>query len=190
MGRRKAEQRIRQGDSWGSPGSGRSDLSFHYSREERLSMAAAPKTPGAQGFLRRHRGLLIILADIAILLILGLVALRFFGPPASSARLGAYSASLRGLQYGEVVFATVTVRRVGADDRPEDRGERVYVRFALGRNAPESETFFDSAALPRLKGQEVVLQAALPFDEAGERVYAEVQVEERSARLSLPRSAW
>jgi len=190
MARGKGQERTREGDSWESPGSQRSDLSFHYSRDDRLSMAAAPKPPGAQGFFRRHRSLLIILADIAILMILGLVALRFFGPPASSARVGPYSASLRGLQYGDVVFATLTVRRVGADNQAEQPGERVFVRFALRRNAPESESFFDSAPPPRLKGQEVVLRASLPFDEAGERVYAEVQAEERSVRLSLPKSAW
>lgn len=153
-------------------------------------MPAAPVPPGGGSFLRRNRSLLIILADIAILLVLGLVAYRFLGSPGGSARLGEYTLSLRALRYGEVVFATVTVERAGgARGRAEGAEERVFARFAWSRSASDAESHFDSAPAPPPE-EEVLLQAALPLEAASERLYAEVRAGGESARLSLPSSAW
>jgi len=179
------------------PGPGQSELDFHYSRDARLSLPTAPRRPPRQSFFRRHRGLLIILADIAILVILGFVFLFFFGPPDSTAKIGGYRVTLRALRYGEAVFATVSVRGEGGAREGQADGSggavdssRVFVRFALSRNAPDSESFFDSAPLPGEPQSEVVMRAALPFRDEPSRLYAEVRIGQGSALLSLPKTAW
>jgi hypothetical protein len=172
-------------DTSEQPDERRFDLDFHYHRRERLSLPTAPKLSTKQGFFRRYRGVLIILADIAILVVLGFVFLRFFGPPDSNARIESYRATVQGLEYGETVFVKVTVRRESGVLSPGAEG-RVFVRFSFERKAEDSEAYFDSAALPEEPGSQVVLRAVLPFDKVPERVYAEVRIDERSVLLSFP----
>jgi hypothetical protein len=181
-----AERRVpgrRPQEPAGEPAEQRSDLHFHYRRSERLSRPGSPRLAPQQGFLRRYRGLLIVLADIAVLVILGFVFLRFFGPPDASGRVGPYTTTLRGLEYGQTIFATVTVRLEGAA-APGVEG-RVFVRFALARNAADAEAQFDSAPLPAEEQEAVVLKAGLPFDERPHRLYAEVRIGDRSVHLSF-----
>jgi len=148
-----------------------------------LSLPGSPNRAPREGFFRRYRGTLIILADIAVLLILGFAFLRLFGPPDDSARIGPYRATLRGLEYGQAIFATVAVRMDGG---ASPAGEaRVFARFSLVRNPADSEAQFDSAPVPLEVGEEVVLKVGLPLDGSPRRVYAEVRIGARSTRLSF-----
>jgi hypothetical protein len=163
----------------------RRDLDFHYHRRDRLSLPTAPKFPEQESFFRRYRGVLIILVDIAILVVLGFVFLRFFGPPDSSDSIGPYRATLRALEYGETLLVTVTVQRAGGGVS-EESGGRVFVRWSAARRPQDSEAFFDSAVLPQAPEGKVVLRAVLPIEGFSDRIYAEVEIDSRSVVLSLP----
>lgn len=162
-------------------------LRFHSSREERLGLAGAPRSDLAQryGVFRRNRTLLIVFVDVLLFLIVAVFLVRFLYAQTPRARLEGYAVQLRGLSYGEVVYATLTVSPAGG---PGSLGDgRAYVRLALAARAPETDAQFVSAQLPGADGPETVLRTALPVQEgrdAPRTLYAEVRIGDSIRRLS------
>jgi hypothetical protein len=133
---------------------------YHYNRQERLSMQAAPRFPDRRaGLLRRNRTLLIILLDLVIILILGLFLMRYLYARVNTAELEGYSFILRGARYGEVVVATLEI---------ENR--RAESTFVSGSTPPASER--------------TILRATVPALGASRVLYAEVRIGETVRRLS------
>jgi hypothetical protein len=167
-------------------------LHFHSSREERLALLGAPRgeRDRRRGIFRRNRTLLIVLVDILLFLFLAVFLVRFLYSQTSQARLEGYSVVLRGLVYGEVVYATLTVnsdRNVGGVN-----DGRIYVRFALSRDARDADAQFLSAGLPEAAGPEVILRAILagtpPVRAGGGKagtLYAEVRIGQTTRLLSF-----
>ena len=84
---------------------------YHYKREERLSLPGAPHPSAQGGFFRRNRALTIIMLDVVLLLIIGLGVRLFLSRSSNRARIDGYSVVLRGFPYEDVVFATLTVKK-------------------------------------------------------------------------------
>jgi hypothetical protein len=163
-------------------------LEFHSSREERLALAGAPlgERDRRFGLFRRNRTLLIVFVDILLFLTLAVLLVRFLYSQTPRGRLEGCAVSLRGLVYGEVVYATLTVNRERSQAAPGDG--RIHVRLALSPDAQDADVQFLSASLPEAGGPELVLRGTLTAG-AGPRkartLYAEVRIGESSRRLSF-----
>jgi hypothetical protein len=125
------------------------DVVFHYSREERLTMASAPKGPKTvsggffRGFLRRGRlPSLLPLLVVALVVVLGF---KFLVPRSSStAILSGYEAVLRASLYADALLVSVTFTPVAGARRTAgpptatvsfalpDTAERLLLSEALG----------------------------------------------------------
>jgi len=158
---------------------------YHYSRRDRLAMAAAPRCrDSAGGIFRRNRTLLIILLDLVIILVLGLLLVRFLYARVNRADLEGYNVVLRSVRTEEVILATLTVTKTASVAAAE---QTVYVRFSLERNPDEADSTFNSGPLPRERGGESMLRAAIPrsaSSASSEVLYAEVRIGESRRRLS------
>jgi hypothetical protein len=123
------------------------DVVFHYSREERLAMASAPKGPKSvsggffRGFFRRGRlPSLLPLLVVAVVVVLGF---RFLVPRSSSrATIAGYEAVLRASLYADALLVSVTFTPLaGRTSGPAiaslnfvlpDTGERLLLSEELG----------------------------------------------------------
>lgn len=151
-------------------------------------MAGAPlgERDRRYGLFRRNRTLLIVFVDILLFLILAVFLVRFLYSQTPKTRLEGYAVTLRGLVYGEVVYATLTVKPEGGQ-RPGAVGDgRLYARLALSREARQSEWQFLSVGLPGASEPELVLREALSAEGADARtLYAEVRIGGTTRRLSV-----
>jgi hypothetical protein len=157
---------------------------YHYSRQDRLSMATAPHSrPRGGGIFRRNRTLLIILLDLVIILILGVFLVRFLYARVNRAQLEGYSVVLEGLHTEGVVLATLTITNTDA----AAAGRSVFVRFSLERNPDEQESTYVSGLAPPAGGEGRALRVAIPVDSSSQLpdvVYAEVRIGDSRERLS------
>ena len=158
---------------------------YHYSRQDRLAMAAAPRfRDSAGGIFRRNRTLLIILLDLVIILVLGLLLVRFLYARVNRADLEGYNVVLRSVRTEEVILATLTVTKTASAAAAE---QTIYVRFSLERNPDEADSTYISGALPRERRGESILRAAIPRSPSSvssEVLYAELRIGESRRRLS------
>jgi hypothetical protein len=159
---------------------------YHYSRQDRLSMATAPRfRDSGGGIFRRNRTLLIILLDLVIILILGLLLVRFLYARVNRTDLEGYSVVLRGVRSEEVILATLTVTKT-ASSAPAEQ-QTIYVRLSLERNPAEADSTYISDILPRERGGERILRIAIPVSPsaaASKVLYAEVRIADSRRRLS------
>jgi len=159
------------------------DVVFHYSREERLAMASAPKGPksvsGAffRGFLRRGR--LPSLLPLLVVALVVVLVFKFVVPRASSrAILSGYEAVLSAFPYEDallvgVTFIPGTVRKRAAEvltasisfELP-DTGERLLLSEALG-DGPST------------------IRGKMKYTGKERKLTAQVRVGEKAASLSL-----
>jgi hypothetical protein len=158
---------------------------YHYSRQDRLAMAAAPRyrEPGG-GIFRRNRTLLIILLDLVIILILGLLLVRFLYARVNRADLEGYNVVLRSVRAEEVILATLTITRTASAAAD---GQMVYVRFSLERNPDEEDATYISGLPPREPGGESILRTVIPRSPStasSEVLYAEVRIGDSRRRIS------
>jgi len=155
-------------------------LRFHSSREERL---ARPRAPAARsGGFGRKRTLLLLFADILLFLLVGVLLVRFLYAQTPRARLEGYAVSLRGLADGEVVHATLSVRRERGGGQAGDG--RIHARLALSAEAmEEAAAAFLSAPLPGAGQGELVLRESLPAKDA-KTLYARVRIGQTVRQLS------
>jgi hypothetical protein len=158
---------------------------YHYSRRDRLSMATAPRfRDSGGGIFRRNRTLLIIFLDLVIILILGVILVRFLYARVNRADLEGYNVVLRGVRTEEVILATLTIKRTASSDT----GQRtVFVRFSLERNPDEEDWVYISGIAHGGRGEERILRAAIPVSAASASsgvLYAEVRIGDSRRRLS------
>jgi hypothetical protein len=158
---------------------------YHYSRQDRLDMASAPRFRDPRGgIFRRNRTLLIILLDLVIILILAVFLVRFLYARVNRANLEGCSVALRGVRTEEVVLATLTIERTASSEAGQ---QTVFVRFSLERNPDQEESTYISGMAPQRKGEERILRAAIPVSAASASsgvLYAEVRIGESRSRLS------
>jgi len=158
---------------------------YHYSRQDRLSMATAPRfRERGGGIFRRNRTLLIILLDLVIVIILGVFLVRFLYARVNRADLEGYSVVLRGARTEETVLATLTITNTAAVSAAE---QSVFASFSLERNPDEEDVTYVSGLAPRQRGGERILRAAIPLSgssASSEVLYAEVRIEDSRERLS------
>jgi len=158
---------------------------YHYSRRDRLDMVTAPRLRDSGGGLfRRNRTLLIILLDLVIILILGLLLVRFLYARINRADLEGYNVVLRGVGTEEVVLATLTITKTASTAAA---GQTVYARFSLERNPAEGDSTYVSGLPPPERGGERILRAAVPRSSSSassDVLYAEVRIGDSRRRLS------
>ena len=158
---------------------------YHYSRQDRLDMATAPRFRGSGGgIFRRNRTLLIILLDLVIILILGLLLVRFLYARVNRANLEGYNVVLRSVRTEEVILATLTVTKTASAAAAE---QTVYIRLSLERNPGEGDSTYISGLLPRERGGGSILRAAIPRSSSSassEVLYAEVRIGDTRRRIS------
>jgi hypothetical protein len=158
---------------------------YHYSRQDRLSMATAPRfRERGGGIFRRNRTLLIILLDLVIVLILGVFLVRFLYAQVNRANLEGYSVVLRGARSEGVVVATLSITNTAAASTAE---QSVFARFSLVRNPDEEDSTYVSGPVPREREGERILRVAIPVSErsaSSEVLYAEVRIGDSRKRLS------
>jgi hypothetical protein len=158
---------------------------YHYSRQDRLSMASAPRfRDSGGGIFRRNRTLLIILLDLVIILILGLFLVRFLYARVDRADLEGYNVVLRGVRTEEVVLATLMVKKTASSEAAE---RTIHVRFSMERNPDEANSTYISGVAPPERGGERILRAAIPVypsSASSEVLYAEVRIGDSRRRLS------
>jgi len=155
---------------------------YHYSRKQRLSLPTAPSVQSSGGgFFHRNKTLLIILVDLVIILVLGLFLMRYLYAQVHRADLEGYSVVLRGFDFGEVVFASLTItnKRGGSVT-----GQRIYVRFSLDRVFTEKNTTYSSTILPGDREEETILRVTIPAAQEAAVLYAEVEIGDTAKRLS------
>jgi hypothetical protein len=159
----------------------------HYSREERLSRASAPRPrdAGGRGLFRRNRTLLIILLDLLIISILGIFLVRFLYSQAARTEVAGYSFVLRGFRSGEVVVAALSIKpEAGKVQTAAGPDARIYVRFSLQRKFEAKQLTFASTAAPEAEEGEVILRTTVPAKSESEVLYAEVRIGDTVKRLS------
>jgi hypothetical protein len=155
---------------------------YHYSRKQRLSLSTAPRERDrGGGIFRKNRILLIILLDLVIILVLGLFLMRYLNAQVHRADLEGYSVVLRGLYFGEVVFATLTITNKGGRSVT---GARIYARFSLDRAFDEEDTTYSSAILPDDGEGQTILRLTIPAAEGAKVLYSEVEIGDSAKRLS------
>jgi hypothetical protein len=158
---------------------------YHYSRQDRLSMATAPRfRDSGGGVFRRNRTLLIILLDLVVILILGVFLVRFLYARVNRADLEGYRVVLRGVRTEEVVLATLAITNTSAASTGQ---QSVFVRFSLERNPDEEDSIYTSGIAPPDRGGERILRAAIPVSTSSassEVLYAEVRIGDTRRRLS------
>ncbi|MBN2735360.1 MAG: hypothetical protein JXR70_00160 [Spirochaetales bacterium] len=110
------------------PKNAKQELVFHYDRKERLSMQGAPSQKKTEGFIKKYRGLLIILADIVIigLIFLGTqIMFSYNGRP-----INQYSFELSGYRISDKVFASLRI--ISSEQAAiQNRAKRVSIDFFL-----------------------------------------------------------
>jgi hypothetical protein len=164
---------------------------YHYSRQDRLSLASAPRfRDSGGGIFRRNRTLLIILLDLVIILILGLLLVRFLYARVNRADLEGCNVVLRGVRTEEVILATLTIKRTASSET----GQRtVFARLSLQRDPDEEDSTYISGTAPERRGEERILRAAIPFSgtsTSSKVLYAEVRIGDSRRRLSAGLEAW
>ena len=165
------------------PFAGQQPSGYHYSRRERLEAASAPRYPArGGGIFRGNRTLLIILLDLIIVLILGLLLMRFLYARVNKAELEGYSVELRAVRLEQVVLATLTVTNRRAESAAE---QTLYARFSLKRNPGEEESTYASWPAPREAGKQRVFRTTIPFFEPSRVLYAELQIGDSTERVSV-----
>ena len=149
-------------------------------------MATAPRSRDTGGgIFRRNRILLIILLDLVIILVLGLFLVRFLYARVNRVELEGYNVVLRSVRSEEVILATLTIKETASAAAAE---QAVYVRFSLKRNPGEADSTYISGALPRERGGESILRAAIPYSPSSVSsgvLYAEVRIGDSRERLSV-----
>ena len=169
------------------------DVVFHYSREERLAMASAPKGPKSVsgGFFRGffHRGRLPSLLPLLIVALVVVLVFKFAVPRSSSrAILSGYEAVLRASLYADALFVSVTFT-------PAAGARKTIPAGTDSSTAGGSPTASVSLELPDT-GERLLLSEALgdgPSTIRGKMKYigkerkltARVRVGEKAASLSL-----
>jgi hypothetical protein len=155
---------------------------YHYSRQDRFSMATAPRfRVKGGGIFRGNRTLLIILLDLVVVVILGVFLVRFLYARVNRAELEGYSVKLRGVRTEEVVLATITITNTTAASSGE---QTVFARLSLVRNPDEEEATYISGLVG--KGERI-LRAVIPLSASlasSEVLYAEVRIGDSRERLS------
>ncbi len=151
------------------------ERTFHYNREERLSMPGAPKLDyGSKGILKNNRSLLILFLDLVIILILIYVFFRFFYETSYTASIGNYQLSLKGFLYEGKAYAALYVRMgKGKADGREGEGN-IEVKFYLkGR---EGEGNIVSGQLPVTRDDEIIIRRSFPYTGRETILYASVRI--------------
>jgi hypothetical protein len=105
---------------------------YHYNREERLSMPGArpPSVDKGKGVFKKNRALIIILIDILIIVIVFLLYQFFFNSPDNIAYMSGYSVVLRQSPLDDRIIFSIIIKR---------EKENAYfgvanIRVALGEN--------------------------------------------------------
>ena len=88
---------------------------------------------------------------------------------------------MRGLYFGEVVFATLTITNKGGRSVT---GARIYARFSLDRAFDEEDTTYSSAILPDEGEGQTILRLTIPAAEGAKVLYSEVEIGDSAKRLS------
>ena len=154
------------------------EKTFHYSREERLSMPGAPKLDYVKkGILRNNRALLILFLDLVIILILIYVFFRFFYETSYTASVGNYQLSLKGFLYEGKAYAALYVKmgrgKKAKSEREESTGNFVVKFYLKGR---EGKAVTVSGRLPVTTGDEIIVRQSLPFSGRETILYASVKI--------------
>ena len=168
------------------------DVVFHYSREERLAMASAPRGPrsASGGFFRGffRRGRLPSLLPLLVVALAVVVLFRVVPRSSSRATLSGYEAVLRASLHADALLVSVTFTPVAGPQRTDGS--------ASGSPAGDgSLTATVSFELPDT-GERLLLSEALgagPSTIRGKMRYigkerkltAQVRVGEKAASLSL-----
>jgi hypothetical protein len=158
------------------------DVVFHYSREERLAMASAPRGPKTvsgdffRGFFRRGR--LPFLLPLLLVALAIVVLPRLVARSSSRATLSGYEAVLRVSPYADALLVSVTFTPGTGQKRPAE-APTASVTFDLpdtGERLLLSEVLGDGPSTIRGKMKYIGKERKLT---------AQVRVGEKAASLSL-----
>lgn len=140
---------------WRDPEGG--EIHYHYNRAEREATRERIWTPPTGGFLRRNRGLTIVLVDVIIVVLIFFIYLFFLRPLAGQMRIGEYRATARTFAVEDEVLVMVMVTiRYPVDPSQVSRSQPV-VTVTVGEHSV-------SDLAPRA-GQERTILLRLPVDE-------------------------
>jgi hypothetical protein len=151
---------------------------LHYSREARLAMRnsiPAPGTKGLKGFLKKNKGLSILLVNILLLalIIAGAGYLLTNTPPA--AKIPGYEITMHAFRTSEKIVGFVTIKIT----TPANANNTAYVTFRLKNTGTE---VVKSLVLENTGEMEI--QAALPAAQADKSIEAVVTIGDRTLTLS------
>lgn len=162
------------------------DLSFHYKREERLSMRGAPEPRGPQrGFLRGGRRPFALVLNLVLIVALFAIYARSQARAAHTADVSGWTVTLRAVAAGEDVLAVIEAAPAASGaERRAAAGERLFVVLRAGEaELPLSEV------LPQGEGS-IAISGRLVAAGRPRQLSAEVTIggEKRTLRRLLDRS--
>jgi hypothetical protein len=147
-----------------------SGLTFHYSREERISRMPRPLKRKDSGRGRKKRfPFLIIVLEVVIIFLLAVSLPKLF--KADQKTLGAYSFKLTGYVYDGKPLVSLTIKRTGDDPAPGEGS--VSILFSLSGNETSVYQF-----LPSDTENPVVVRTSFQAGRTGEILSAVCVTEE------------
>ncbi len=158
------------------------DLNFHYNREERESMLSedTKKILQKSKLFTINRRNMIILADIAIIIVFVMIFVPIIMVGKSNAKIQGFRSNLRAYEYDGKVLTRVKIE-AGEDNPQESRLVKVSFN-AKGLEEPVEVIDL----LPSEKDKPRVLRAEFQSEDiSGERIEAEVEIEDKKRKLSV-----
>ena len=157
-------------------------FSYHYRREERLSLHNAPTPLPRKGLFRGNPALAVLTLNFLLLMLVIFIVYPLLYRCGEEAVLSGYRLKLYGTLEGDAVVATLSVQDIQPKP-PQDQGQ-IRVRFFLD---PSGRAGL-SGRLPAA-GAVLILREVLPAAPKAAQLNAEVSIGAKSRRLSVKLAA-
>ncbi|MFP4364793.1 MAG: hypothetical protein ACLFR1_13105 [Spirochaetia bacterium] len=160
----------------------RSQIQFHYNREERLSRAGGTLKEGLEkrGFFQKNRSMVILLADIGIIMLIYIIISILFPGWNSSSAFPGYQLRLNAFYYNNQTLIALSVT---ADDEAPENPALVTVHFKDEAGGFSTEAIMDLMPQP---GQTRYFRVQTEEIGPDDRVVAHVESEGNQAQIAAP----
>ncbi|RKX84161.1 MAG: hypothetical protein DRP57_06445 [Spirochaetes bacterium] len=146
---------------------------FHYDRNERLSMPAAPRRDSMKrGIFKGNRSLLILLLDIIVILILMFIFFRFLNRPSYKKTEQGFQFELEAFPYADNILVSLYVKKTGKAGKSLDKTFKV--EFYTSTSSENRETL--NGSFPLEPEKETILRSKLSWSGRDETVTASITI--------------
>jgi len=147
---------------------------YHYNKEERLSLSdTLSKTPKRGGIFRGNRGLIILLIDVAIIALVAVIMLQIFPKDnQNTIKIGGYQFETKVLVSEDgILYIHTNISAQNAEKAASYADEIVKIQYSLGENSASTRI---TDILPA-KNEERTLRTSLEYSSPlGETLYLSI----------------